>query len=248
MENKFKLHPDLLRELTEGERTPLDLYRLVQKLPTRRGYWVLRAGVFVLVLAGSLWAGTPVTELGRQVRDVSTATFQFASTILGIVIAGFAIFTTVATSSVVQPLVSIPRKSLKTSELKYLTLHFIAAFIPYLAFIGLHALVMTFGSFGGPVTRLAGMMGSELSRWAAAGFLAFLAAYLVHLAITLQSFIFNVYKAFMTMARAKIELEQSVTSQSSVQSTTAKSDRSLDTVEDEGEEDEATPAGKNLRL
>lgn len=200
--------PDPLRDLTEGESSLLDLARLSSRI---RGRWSYRAVVvlmFVLVFATALWSRASVLEIADQSRNVANVTFQYAATILGIVIAGFAIFSTVATSDAVKPLARIQRAQTGTSELKHLALHFVAAFIPYLLFIGIEALVIGFGWHGGPVTRLAKSLGSEPSRYFASGFLAFFAAWLVHLLIVLQSFVFNVYKAFMTIARARLELEE----------------------------------------
>jgi hypothetical protein len=200
---------DALSELTSGEKSLLQLYLKVRKLPTKRSHFVIVLLAFAVTLAGTLWSEAPTSSIADHARKLATDIFQFAATILGIVVAGFAIFTTVATSHLVTPLVRYTRPELGVSELKYVTLHFIAAFVPFIAYIATHFIGMSVAWPGGPASRVVALLNPEGARVLASGMLASLVACAAMLIIVLQSFVFNVYKAFMTMARVNAELANS---------------------------------------
>lgn len=203
---------DELSELT-AEKTLYDVYRkVVRRLPNRPVYRLLVVVIFVLVLAAALLCDVPITTLSKLTRDWSSGIFNFAGTVLGILLAGFTIFSTLAGTDLVGPLARFKEKQSNLSYLKYTAGHFMHVFIWYVLFLFVYALVMFFGWEGGPATLfarwLAATSGASAARFATALGTAFIGAFFAQLIIVLQSFVFNVYASFMFMVRGKLELDE----------------------------------------
>jgi hypothetical protein len=199
-----------LEDITR-EKTLVDVYRnVIKRIPERRGYRVVTWMLFAAVLGAGLFSGVPGNELGKTAREWSSTVFQFAYSVLGILLAGFSIFSTISTSHLVKPLAEIKEDKTGLSYLKYIVGHFMAVFVSYTIFLALHAAGLVLGWVGGPVTQLAGWLGHifafDAFKVGASVAMAIVAAFFVHLIIVLQSFVFNTYHAFMFMVRANIEI------------------------------------------
>ena len=154
--------------------------------------------------AFAFWSSLDAAELGKLVRDTDSGLFQFVYGILAIVIAGFAIFSATATSETAKEVALKwrPGGGGQPNELKFMTLHYVTAFVPYLVYLALHFTIAFLGFYGGPLTRATTALG--VGRAGAALMLAMLAGFAVRLLIVLQAFVFNVYNTYMTMVRFKI--------------------------------------------
>jgi hypothetical protein len=202
-------------ELTR-ERTFRDLWRLLQLWPSKAiDRWVL-GFAFVGVALGAFLSGASGTDIGRAVRDTSATGFGLAGSILGIVIAGFAILTALTASPTVKLLATIPRRNgahpgRDSNELKLIALHFVEAFVPYIIFLALHVVMMVVGWYGGPVTRVCTWIhahaGLDAGRYGGAFMLGFEAAALLFLLVALRDLVFNVYKTFLHIAWVNLMLE-----------------------------------------
>ncbi len=189
------------------EKSLTEVAKLARKhLPRHKALPYVALGIGVLTAAGAVWTGALAKTLGDRVREWSSAGFQFAYGILGILLAGFAIYTAVALSDLAPALAATKSKRTGVSEMKTLALHFVDIFIPFLAFVALHFAVMFFGWEGGPAAKVSGYLGVQAQRVLTAGMLGVIAAALSYLAGCLWVFVFNVYASFMMMARSKVHL------------------------------------------
>jgi cytochrome bd-type quinol oxidase subunit 2 len=178
---------DDLDDIT-AEESLADVYRNVtSRIPTRRAYVVVPIVVAALVLVSGLLSKD--IDLGARVRDWATTIFGFASSVLGILLAGFAIFSTVSTSSLVGHLVQHKEPTSGLSYLKYVTGHFMIVFVSYTAYLAFYAVVMLFGWSGSPVARIVEWLG--VAKPGASLMMAIVGAFFVHLIIVLQSFVFR---------------------------------------------------------
>ncbi len=209
------------------EKNLVEVYRHVtRQIPVRPFYRAVTAVIFVLLMLSGLASSASAVDLGARVREWSSFGFNFAATVLGILLAGFAIFTTITTSALVEPLATIRHKESGLSYLKYTAGHFMSIFIPYVVFLLLHGLIMLFGWYGGPVTKLVSWLSAALDpnigRYAATLMLAIVGTFFAHMLIVLQSFVFNVYASFMFMAQGKLELDELERKKASEQGRTTK--------------------------
>ncbi|MDI3291022.1 hypothetical protein [Polyangium sp. 15x6] len=210
------------------EKTLVDVYRYVtSRIWVRPIYLVTRAVVFVLLIVSGIVSGASAVDLGGRVREWSAFGFNFAATVLGILLAGFAIFSTIATTALVEPLAAFKEEKSNLSYLKYTAGHFMSVFIPYVLFLLLHGIVMLFGWYGGPFTKAVTWLGVishvDIGRYSSVLMMAIVGTFFVHLLIVLQSFVFNVYAAFMFMARTKLELDSIEQQRASEQGRTGRS-------------------------
>lgn len=192
------------------EKSLWDVHRdVTRKIRSRPLYKWIVGGTFVALVLAGIFSQAPARTLGDEVREWSAKGFAFSVGVIGILIAGFAIFSTIAGTDIVRPLALHKEEKSGLSYLKYTAGCFMLVFIPFLAFIAMHLLVMLLGWRDGPVTQLvtalSSLLGVDVGRGGAVLAMGGVGAFLVHLAIVLQAFVFNVYATFMFMARMRIE-------------------------------------------
>ena len=142
-------------------------------------------------------------KVGERVRDVSDKMFGFAATVLGIVIAGFAIFATISQSNIVVAL-AVRRKDDPVLPLRRIALHFAGACVPYVVFVAYYLLLISFGWFGGPVTLVANALEQGVAKALGAGIFGIVVWGAARLLVTLATLVTNIYTSFMLLAGAKI--------------------------------------------
>ena len=206
-----RMRSEDLEDITR-DKTLLDVYNnVVRRIHGRRLYKVIPILVFALVLVSGLMADSSA-KLGDRARDWGLIVFQYAYSVLGILLAGFTIFSTISMSDLVRHLVGLKEPTTGLSYLKYITGHFIGVFISYMVYLAVYGLVFLFGWPGGPAYEITAWL-ATLTGWPTIWKLgpsivmATVGAFLVHLILMLQSFVFNVYNAFMFMVRAKLETD-----------------------------------------
>jgi hypothetical protein len=200
--------------LTKEERDSLtreeslgEAYALARrKLKRSPKYALLALVAAALTFALAIWTGSPANTLGDRVREWSSMGFQFAYGVVGILLAGFAIYTSVALSPLAPALAKAKNERSGESEIKTLGLHFVETFVPFLAFMALHFAISALGWPGGPAYKVSTWIGSDAPRLLAAAMMALVLGSLVYLASCLWVFVFNVYATFMMMARSNATL------------------------------------------
>ena len=203
-EQEITLAPSDAAALTAEKNLRQAYWLSVRKLPSKWHYWASPALVGIFAAFGGWRSGLPAHDLGERVRDWSSVGFSFAYSVVGILLAGFAIFTTVALSDFV-PALTKQKKSNGLSEMKNIGLHFVSVFFVYLLFVAFHVFVLLFGWHGGPATMLCRALDahcdSESGRLLASLLMGIVGWALSSLVISLYVFVYNVYSSFNTLSR-----------------------------------------------
>lgn len=166
--------------------------------------WSVMGLVGVLSAISALVAAPEAEVLGRMARDWSSTVFGFATSILGFILAGFTIFASVIGADLVVPFVRIPfMEGWKYSTLQVYTYAFLDVVIRYAAFVALHLLGLVILWPAGPVYVVLASLHPALPRIGAYACLVVLAGLTTHLLVVLQSFVFNIFRFVVTVARSR---------------------------------------------
>jgi hypothetical protein len=197
----------LLSDLQSLERkeTFLGLWNQSRALvrPRWMPYVIGEIAIGLLAFISALPPSVSVVRVGERVRDVSDKMFGFAATVLGIVIAGFAIFATISQSNIVVAL-AVRRKDDAVLPLRRIALHFAGACVPYVVFVAYYLLLISVGWFGGPVTLVANALEQGVAKALGAGIFGIVVWGAARLLVTLATLVTNIYTSFMLLAGAKI--------------------------------------------
>jgi hypothetical protein len=197
---------DPLSDLTK-EGSFWDLRRLAGGLRSKHrvAYWIT---IVLVALCSAAGAAFTAVDVGELLRTTNAAMFGFAATILGILIAGFAIFTTIAGSEVASSLALLEHERSGMSKMKWIALHFTSVFVRYLEFLAFSCLVWFFGFKGGLGTWIASALTTPSfpgGKYVASVVFGVLSGFVVLLLIELATFVFNVHAGFMMMVRGRID-------------------------------------------
>lgn len=189
-----------LNDLTK-ERSLFALYRLSYKFPSNYFNQIVTSGVFFLLVtyAGLAWHAD--LDLLPALRSLVNAGLQFATSILGFLIAGFTVFVTVTKVEIFLKMAEMPYGNTGESWLKYNFSAFVLAFAHYVAYVFACLAFVIFASQDGLLSLLYRQLASfgsngdfDFSRrlWSYVAFVMF-ATWSLYLVLLLKSFVFNVY-------------------------------------------------------
>lgn len=192
---------DLLRE-----KNLFDVYYLSRRVPRNNLYSIVESVAAVAIAFWALRSEMDAATLAATAREWSLQGFGFATSILGFLVAGFAIFTGMIRMELA---VVMAKKTHPPSGLSYLKYNFVAfvrVFAEYSAFVALYLVMLIFFSPSGlgceilralpnadSVRFLVGVAAVTLVGWL-----------LVRLVIGLQAFVFNTYHIVMTIIAAEV--------------------------------------------
>jgi hypothetical protein len=186
------------------------LFEVYRKAPS---FFSNRFNGCVLVLAGSgLMLFSCVHLFSPSIRESFRISFAdtfaiwsnvgsaLAGTILGFLIAGFAILCTVLRPQTMIALQRILNKKYRETQLKLLFVHFVEVLVQYLALLMISVLVMVFGGKLGP----AAVLGSYLAKihWMIPQAMVHIiyaawGTFFVVVVLTLKSFVYNLYSTLL---------------------------------------------------
>jgi len=200
---KFDPKKDLLKE-----KNLWQIYMGCRKLPRNKFNTIGIILTFLLLLAYTIFSPNPVNILATQVRDWADIGINFASSILGFLLAGFTISATVTKPNLLVAMSRIKHESCGLSYLKYNYFSLIEVFIYYLVFVAVCLAVKIFGAPNGLLSNILVYLPDQLA-WVkhlivALG-LIFIGTGFFYLILILKSFIFNVYHFVMTGVRWEME-------------------------------------------
>ena len=190
-----------------NEGSLLAIYRAAPPFRSNRFNVRVAAITFsVLALSSALHIAVPklrdsfLFPFSDIFTSLANAGLSLAGTILGFLIAGFAILCTILRPQTMLALHRIERKEYKLTELKLLFVGFVDVMVQYIALLGWSAIVLVVGGKTGMIA----MYGSLLARlhWMIPYVLlhVFLIAWgtwFVMLILALKSLIFNLYQSLM---------------------------------------------------
>ncbi len=168
--------------------------------------WVLVSSAVILTLCAGVHLCSPYfrRELPIPFADVfaiwSNTGISLAGTILGFLIAGFAVLCTVLRPQTMIALHTLVDKHYKKSRLKLLFINFVEVLVQYLTLLLVSVAVMVFGGRTGP----ASIVGAYLAKlhWLIPLTLLHIlfvlwAALFIMVILTLKSFVYNLYSTLL---------------------------------------------------
>jgi hypothetical protein len=168
--------------------------------------WIAATTFVILVATSVLHIGVPrlrdsfIFPFSDTFTSLANGGLALAGTILGFLIAGFAILCTILRPQTMLALHQIPNEKYKLTELKLLFVGFVDVMVQFLALLGWSAIVLIVGG----KTGMAAMYGAMLARihWMIPYVLLHVVlvlwgTWLLMLVLALKSFIFNLYHSLL---------------------------------------------------
>ena len=129
------------RDKVTNEKSLLDVYWKARKVASSRGNRITAVLVFVLLLAlfcadKSYSLGLiSLSDMSKIVGQVGEIGFALTTAILGFLIAGFSIFSSITKPEIFAALAKLDHKETGLSRLQFIFFNFLLVFIHYLAFL-----------------------------------------------------------------------------------------------------------------
>ncbi len=199
-----KMDDDVLKE-----KTLWQIFRASQSIPDSPFNWVAGLCTFAIFFIYSILEKDTL-RIHAVLMQIAELGVSASVSILGFLIAGFTIFSTLAKPELVV-LMARTKHSCGLSYLKYNHFTFVRAFIYYLAFLGFALVVQIFGTIGGPFSAFTRLLPDpeDLLYWGNRAMLTLGAAFFTFVILQLKSFVFNVYHVVMTGVRFELEADNS---------------------------------------
>jgi hypothetical protein len=171
--------------------------------------------VFVVSMGARAWLfgePLPYTSAILTSRAIATLGFSYATSILGFLIAGFAIFASITKPEIFILLAQLPHRTAGITRLHFIFYSFLFVFVHYICFVIACLFVLVALGPGGPFSDLL----RQLAAWqplivsyGGGALVAAGAGWFVFLLMLLKSFIWNIYQAILlTIATASLPQEE----------------------------------------
>jgi len=172
--------------------------------------------IFLFVIVVTWWffheTTNPSASIMRTTRAMADAGVAFSTSILGFLIAGFAIFSSVTKPDLFIALANIPyKKNSDISRLKYVFFNFLIVFIHYLGFMALCLFTDIFLSEGMPLTKLIGQLTAEnltVRYLIASAGLIVVGVWFASILLLLKGFIWNLYQSVLLAIATEEEMRK----------------------------------------
>jgi hypothetical protein len=196
------------REKVTAEKSLFEVYQKAQKVGSSRSNFAVGVIIFIcFILIGSLdfWLCLglfPMGALGKLVSQVSDIGFALTTAILGFLIAGFSIFSTITRPEIFAALAKLDHKDSGLSQLQFIFFNFLLVFVHFLAFLAASIVLKIGLPFAPTFVRAAGSFWEfphTALWWTVVAFSAALLAWLAYLIMLLKSFIWNIYQAVLVV-------------------------------------------------
>lgn len=196
------------RDKVTEEKSLLDVYWKARKVASSRGNRITAVLAFVLLLAlfcadKSYSLGLiSLSDMSKIVGQVGEIGFSLTTAILGFLIAGFSIFSSITKPEIFAALAKLAHKETGLSRLQFIFFNFLLVFIHYLAFLAFSIAIKIFlptleSAFDLAVSHWS--LSALLICWLAAIGTAIALSWLVFLIMLLKSFIWNIYQAVLVV-------------------------------------------------
>lgn len=196
--------PDLGELFTEGS-----LWEIYRKSPSvfknRFNLGILIATVLLLTTFACIHIlakldGTPQINFSELFGNWANVGISFAGTILGFLVAGFAVLFTVLRPETLVNLQKITRPGQTIPELKLLFFAFVNVFVHYVSFLFWCMAVLVFGAKNGPadwIGRVAGSWWPVMPELVCHTVYVIWGTWFILLVLKLKSFIYNLYESLL---------------------------------------------------
>jgi hypothetical protein len=208
-----------------SEKSLFRIYRLAPSFFSNRFNTVVATSTFCLLACFSVahicvprLRDTVAIQFSDTFSSWANAGVSLAGTILGFLIAGFAILCTILRPETMLILHKLTNKTYGMSELKLLFVVFVDVFVQFLALLFWSVAVLVFGGKQGP----AAVLGAQLARlhWLIPfcllhAIFTLWGTWFVALILTLKSFIYNLYQSLLLSLADVVDEAQRKTKESS---------------------------------
>ena len=207
---------DWKERLTE-DKSLSQVYRRARRVASSRWNVSVSWLVFILLTAGLVadqYCGRPLVGkwvLVSSIREVSEIGFVFTSAILGFLIAGFAIFSSITKPEVFILLAKLDHPKYQISQLQFIFFNFLIVFIHFIGFLTLSIFVKLFLFPSGLLTSGVQFVFSFVPAWEEYIIIlvfSSLTGWLAFLLTLLKSFIWNLYQAVLVSIGVEAELRE----------------------------------------
>lgn len=180
--------------------------RRVGSSTTNSAVAVLAAAILPVIAVVGWHLGSsplPTAALGGIVLQVAETGFTFTTAILGFLITGFSVFSSITRPEIFAALAKLPHTDGDISRLKFIFFNFLLVFIHYVAFLGLSIAVIIVAS--GLPSPVAHIIRLKICGWDGAIYCLIVFAtsvtigWLAFLVMLLKSFIWNIYQAVLVV-------------------------------------------------
>lgn len=193
------------------EKSMWEILLLLQALPINWANQIITALSGAAAGFYAFWLA-PSDVLTTQSRSLASLGFVFATTLLGFLVAGFTIGTTVVKPDLFVFMTTFKESKSGISYLKYFMMIFMKAFFVFLALAGLCLFILVFGTENGLIsTLLQSAPGYEewMGNLMASGVYTILTIWITASLMALKSFIYSTYASVMLAIRWEIERTRS---------------------------------------
>ena len=196
------------RDKVTEETSLLDIFWKARKVASAKSNRLVAILAFIVFFAMflidkhfefSIFSAQAISRLVEQAGDVG---FTLTTAILGFLIAGFSIFSSITKPEIFAALAKLDHKDSGLSRLQFIFFNFLLVFIHYLAFLAVSIAIKIFLPV---VVEAAGLIEVRLSLpsavvwWGGTTLVAAVLAWLVFLVMLLKSFIWNIYQAVLVV-------------------------------------------------
>lgn len=196
------------RDRVTEEKSLLDVYWKARKIASSRANSLAAALAFLILIALlfidwyfciGLVSTRDISKLALQAGDIG---FALTTAILGFLIAGFSIFSSITKPEIFAALAKLDHKGSGLSRLQFIFFNFLLVFIHYLAFLAVSIAIKLLLPFA---VEVANLIEERLELpalaiwWGAGTIVSAIVAWLVFLIMLLKSFIWNIYQAVLVV-------------------------------------------------
>lgn len=189
-----------------AEKSLFQVYIKARRVATARSNTRVAWSVFSIlgiVFAVNAYSDYPIASYGSiiaTIRRIAETGFSLTTSILGFLIAGFAIFASITKPEVFVMLAKLDHKKGGISRLQFIFFNFLIVFVHYLAFLSVCIMVKLLLYSGGPLAggiRIIHEYSKDIIEYSSVAVLASGAGWLAFLLMLLKSFIWNMYQAVL---------------------------------------------------
>jgi len=201
-----------------AEKTLYQVYRKARKVASTRFNFGVALCVFCVLFISMclrIWFfGEPLSYVGAIIttRNIAATGFTYSISILGFLITGFAIFSSVTRPQVFLLLAMIPHKDSGISRMHFIFFNFLFVFVHYICFLMACTFVVVLLAAKGPFSDLMKILADWhpfIVSYGGGVFVALGVSWLFFLLMLLKSFIWNIYQSILfTIATAALPQDE----------------------------------------
>lgn len=189
-----------------AEKSFVALYRVARSHVAVRSTTIMVIAIFLIAVVPIVfgfvgaWSPLRLISIVTGIRTITALGVAFATSILGFLVSGFALFFAITRSDVLVLLAGVPHEESKISRLQFIIYSFMYVFIHYLIYIGGTLVISVTLSPGSVLNGTAAFFRDQAPcefRLAATLLFGVSAAWLIFVLLLLKTFIWNLFQTVL---------------------------------------------------